>query len=888
MRTILCWFMAVVLAGNVRAAAAEADEPTMDIRAGIGGYVKVGRWAPITVFTRDERVKSLQVEASDPVGNLARFPLRETNRPDDARRVFRGLFQVGRLRGLVRLRITLRDGTRYVRRLTRASAGTQPGGSDGTQPGGLRRGNDSAGSAAEIKPPLRQSVALIVTVGKPAGFKNLSRFGDESDNSPGDSPQREDDESATSAVRVVELDRAAQLPVGAGGFDALNAVVIAGPYTLDRQQDAALRRWVREGGHLVVCRGSRLDVFVQESLRRVAPAGFGNGGGLALDPVIRAAMRETSRETAAPSQNEARQKGSTNAAFVTDHLLAAWLPVTILGQTRYRGDELSGILRSYTGEKTAAFLGRIPGALIRDPTNRPDRAGLMLTGRVVQRRIVQQGQLLQRDRTMPLIVRLPYGFGEITFCGLDFDRPPLSTWGEAGALGRRILEETLSAVNSSQADGGERVSRTGVTDLATQLHAIQQEFPGVRRMSAWRTMSLLLLYILLIGPLDYLVVHRWLKRPRLTWLTFPALVITITYFSVWNAEDANGTEVRLNQLDVVDIDATPQGSHETLPAEPNVLVRSWFTLYSPETRRYQLALKPRSVMSSPRRHKAGTGRPRKPRPQPAADTGHSILCWSGTTENVFGGMYRTGRLQMGTLSYTIDSPQRRLRDLPLRIWSAQTFVSTQRRSRRHVVHSRLVQPRGRRLTGTITHHLAVPMTDWILVYDKFVYRPESDNVAPAVRTIKPGMTWSVDQPGIVQYLLENDLKRSRFERTSGDDPLSSTTRQVQQEYDPTGRDLDDLLRVLTFHRNLRGSQYTGLDNIPLATMDWSRLLPMKRAVLIGRISTPATHMVQLGEPPSQRNTETAGPASPDAQRPRSIQPTQTDTFVRILLPVWKE
>jgi hypothetical protein len=70
--------------------------------------------------------------------------------------------------------------------------------------------------------------------------------------------------------------------------------------------------------------------------------------------------------------------------------------------------------------------------------------------------------------------------------------------------------------------------------------------------------------------------------------------------------------------------------------------------------------------------------------------------------------------------------------------------------------------------------------------------------------------------------------------------------------------------MLTFHNEAGGALYTGLGNGALRQFDWSPLLDLNRAVLIGRIRRPLTHWKVDRE---------------------AVDPDQSFAFVRILLPV---
>ena len=276
-------------------------------------------------------------------------------------------------------------------------------------------------------------------------------------------------------------------------------------------------------------------------------------------------------------------------------LLGRWLPVTVTRQISLR--DLSA-LEAFANRNSRIQVYRVRAARLDDPRTTS----------------VNGGTVLAMGRQGPLIVRAPHGAGIVTVVGVDLRQKPISTWKDLDAIGAGILENTLPGGND--ASGGGRLSTSGVTDLSTQLHRIQDEFPTVNRISAVETIGLLLIYILLIGPADYFLVHRVLKRPRLTWITFPILVGLATLLSVYSAAKRNGPSLQLNQFQIVDIDATvPAGAAAT----PNMRTRIWATLYSAESQRFTVDVRPRTISSRT------DGKPNL-----------AGLQWSGIPENVYG------------------------------------------------------------------------------------------------------------------------------------------------------------------------------------------------------------------------------------------------------------
>ena len=75
--------------------------------------------------------------------------------------------------------------------------------------------------------------------------------------------------------------------------------------------------------------------------------------------------------------------------------------------------------------------------------------------------------------------------------------------------------------------------------------------PELGSWSTWSIMAMMVGWLILIGPVDYYLVTNILKRPHLTWVTFPLMIAGGVFATVW-ALGTNST-IQLNQLSFVDI-----------------------------------------------------------------------------------------------------------------------------------------------------------------------------------------------------------------------------------------------------------------------------------------------------------------------------------------------
>ena len=447
------------------------------------------------------------------------------------------------------------------------------------------------------------------------------------------------------------------------------------------------------------------------------------------------------------------------------------------------------------------------------------------------------GRSVVSDRNGPLLVQTVYGFGRITFLGLDLDKLPLSEWDSLPRLCSRLLFGQSRGTKNQQAVE-RRLSQSGVSDIATQVVRSHEDFTtegaggisAIRRPSSLSVMAMILLYLMIIGPLDYLLVHRLLKRPRLTWITFPLLVAVGTIFAVTYANAANGSRRQLNQFEMVDVDLSQDG-----------LVRghAMYSLYSPVARRY-------AVTPSPKAESKTLLAP--------------IVRWDAVPENVFGGMYRSGGIGLSAAPYEFSPECRSIENLPVARWSTQRMASDWLAETAYECDIRLTSSSAGFLDGTFSHDFPFTISDWILAWQTRVYRPREKDEPTSADSIAPGQVWTPNNPNITSRDLQSFLTGIRSVRTD----RGGRVEVEQTDYDRNSTDATYIARILTLHELTGGTSYTGLENAALRRLDLTDIVRLNRAVLFGRIDQPVSHLTVDEE---------------------VTEPTRYSGFVRLVLPV---
>jgi hypothetical protein len=345
-------------------------------------------------------------------------------------------------------------------------------------------------------------------------------------------------------------------------------------------------------------------------------------------------------------------------------------------------------------------------------------------------------------------------------------------------------------------------------------------------------MGLMVLLLLAIGPIDYLLVHRVLHRPRATWVTFPIWIAGAAVVSASLANSWNGASYRLNQLNIVNVDVASSSCHQRL----------WTNLYSPSNERQTLTVASKI----------------------APGTKSQQVGWSGIAETTFGGMLRPANVQVGATDYKVTS-ESSIEDLPLMQWSSLPLLTEVHSVDDTLVESHLQSNGIGQLSGTITHRLPGQIEDWVLAFDKRIYRHKKNREDPQSLPLLPRQVLRVDQPNVfpreLRAFLTGKVGTGKREGSQASDVANQFI-----SYDSLSRNPADALRILTFHNEVGGTKYTGLTNRLLEKEDLSHLLKLGRAILLGRLNSPIASLQLNG---------------------KEISPDREATFVRIVLPVKK-
>jgi len=447
----------------------------------------------------------------------------------------------------------------------------------------------------------------------------------------------------------------------------------------------------------------------------------------------------------------------------------------------------------------------------------------------------------------PLMQRVSYGAGMMSLVAVDLNQKPVNQWLSLPQLYEMLIFGYQLDTSASQTSRTGRISSSGVSDLATQLATVSDAVPSANRWSTWSVMLLTVVFLLVIGPLDYLFVVRIVKKPHLTWITFPALIVTFCLLAVsWVGNRDAPVVVRQTHL----VDVAQPGARQT------VHVRSWNSISAADSGNISVGAKLSPLAASK---------------NSAMTDAKLTVSWHGRPEDVYGGLYREGGVALGRqLSHRSegsDGVEPGFSSVPMLSDGSQAFLAEALvdASAAMVVESHLRVPSSGLLEGEFTHHFSSPIKDWSVVFRNRVYRPTSNADADNL-SIEPGKPWSRENYSVAVSDLREFLKGVRA--TQPDAPATKTGSpkhvQLKAFYDTQGTNPLDILTMVSLFKVPGGETFVKLRNNAMRHDDLSEGIHLNTVLVVGTLDTQVTEMIVNGN---------------------TVTPVQSQTIVRLLLPV---
>lgn len=199
------------------------------------------------------------------------------------------------------------------------------------------------------------------------------------------------------------------------------------------------------------------------------------------------------------------------------------------------------------------------------------------------------GEVLMSEDGAPLIVRGRLGAGHVTLVGFDPTRAPFALMPDRKAFWAWLLNLHVPEREEQ---------RFGMpTNASHALMLALNDFPNFKPINFFFVGAFLVIYVVLIGPVDYFVLKKF-KKLHWTWVTFPTIAIASSLVAFLMLSSGRVSTFLANSAAIVDATA----GEETLRG------LTITTMLSPRQRDYSVTMEGATDWSlSPRQFDVGGG-----------------------------------------------------------------------------------------------------------------------------------------------------------------------------------------------------------------------------------------------------------------------------------------
>jgi len=164
------------------------------------------------------------------------------------------------------------------------------------------------------------------------------------------------------------------------------------------------------------------------------------------------------------------------------------------------------------------------------------------------------------EASHPLLIETAVGSGLVTLATFDWNQPAVSAAAGTKALLRQLLVRDLFASAAQQnfpiGIGGGGFSTlyggagTSISERSNALSSVLGDVPALDLPSLQLTGLLVLVYVLLVGPINYLVLGA-MHRRELSWVTIPLIAVIVAGGAYGIGVGTKGRSVQSNQVAIV-------------------------------------------------------------------------------------------------------------------------------------------------------------------------------------------------------------------------------------------------------------------------------------------------------------------------------------------------
>ena len=473
----------------------------------------------------------------------------------------------------------------------------------------------------------------------------------------------------------------------------------------------------------------------------------------------------------------------------------------------------------------------------------------------------------------PLIASFPYGRGSITYLAISLDQPPFTRWDGRVEFMRTLINQFAPFVSNSDRNQNFRFQNEGNpgSDITSALQMTLDNF-DVNVVPFGYVALFIILYILVVGPLDYFILKHVFHKLEWTWITFPVVVLAVSIAAYFTAYALKGNDLKINKVDIVDFDLRTEVDGKGQTGRAFAYGQSYFTILSPRIQNYTVGVEPNPAFWNAKTEKLLT-----------ADE----VSWLGRPSfDGPGAMGRSGSQGFFRRPYSFADDAKGVIGVPIPVWTTKSFAATWETALPKlpfqadlVYHTRGLEGK---LTGTIKNNLAVDLEDVWIFFEGRAYPIDAGLLATANGGPPVKVSLQVGKQREIPNWVNNVNEMALAPRDLG-------FRSVQGMYNPT-----NLIRQAMFFQ--KNDQGNNARNHSMRHLDFSWRLQtearqgetrLREAILYGHVAFqrgPA-ESVTTGAAPLPANLWLGDIPEPGKTRPTLAGTMAQDTYIRVLLPV---
>jgi hypothetical protein len=463
----------------------------------------------------------------------------------------------------------------------------------------------------------------------------------------------------------------------------------------------------------------------------------------------------------------------------------------------------------------------------------------------------------------PLIAQVRYGLGQITYMAFSLEDNHFFQWPGKEKFLQTMIQKLAPRTAGQNRDFDRFANRRDNTDPATELLGMLDNF-DVKVIPFGYVALFIVLYILVVGPLDFIILKFVLKRLEWTWITFPVVVLGVSVLAYFAAYALKGRDLKINKVDIVDFDM------RTDPKSVNAYGSSFFTILSPRIQNYTIGVEPNPEFWGEKADKVRSV---------------DLLGWMGRPSGGPHDMGRGGSAGFFRKPYTIRADAAALEGVPIPVWTTKAFSASWEQTLKTtpfvvdlVYHTRPVQGKELKVSGKLENHLAVDLIDVWLLYD--------DNCYPIHGGLKSVPKGGQARPIVIDMVGDHI---SNFQRPR--DHVDEATEPRVWSSEPT-----PLVKRILFHERI-DTQNTVRNHL-LRPLDqgWRTWRVeeeraerrTREAILFARVrhvAGAAEAVTSDAERPLATKLWLGDTPAPGKSRPTLNGHLNQDTYIRVILPV---